>query len=383
MLRLTDLELKNRRVLIRADFNVPLADGKITSATRIDAGLESINFALTNGAKVMVMSHLGRPQEGKFDAALSLAPVAKYLADKLNREVKLSDDYLQNPPPAEALTLLENVRFNRGEKANDDDLAKSYAALCDVFVMDAFATAHRAEASTVGVAKFAPQSCAGALLLGELDALDAMLGADLSRAKRPIIAVVGGAKVSSKLGVLEALSARVERLILGGGIANTFLAAGGFNVGKSLYEPGLVGVAKSLLEGDAEIPLPADVVVAKSFTADAEARVKPVTEIADDDLILDLGPATAKRHAEQIAAAKTVLWNGPLGAFELPQFAAATRTIGTAIAQSPAQTIAGGGDTLAAIEAFKLTGITHISTGGGAFLAYLEGGGLVGVQGLG
>ena len=383
MLRLTDLDIKNRRVLIRADFNVPLASGKITSATRIDAGLESINFALTNGAKVMVMSHLGRPQEGEFDASLSLAPVAKYLANKLNREVKLSRDYLQNTPPADALTLLENVRFNRGEKANDDDLAKSYAALCDVFVMDAFATAHRAEASTVGVAKFAPQSCAGALLLGELDALDAMLGADLSRAQRPIIAVVGGAKVSTKLGVLEALSARVDRLILGGGIANTFLAAGGFNVGKSLYEPGLVGTAKSLLEGDAEIPLPADVVVAKSFTADAEAQVKPVTEIADDDLILDLGPATAKRHAEQIAAAKTVLWNGPLGAFELPQFAAATQTIGSAIAQSPAQTIAGGGDTLAAIEAFKLTGITHISTGGGAFLAYLEGGGLVGVQGLG
>ena len=378
MQHLQNIPLKNRRVLIRADFNVPLADGEITSATRIDAALGATRTALDGGAKVMLMSHAGRPEEGRHDNALSLAPVARYISQALNREVKLCADYLQHPPELAngEVVMLENVRFNAGEKANDARLAKRYAALCDVFVMDAFGAAHRAQASTAGVARHAPVACAGPLLLAELVALKKVM----QTPKRPLLAIVGGAKVSTKLSALEALlqRQRVDHLIPGGGIANTFLAAAGHRIGKSLHEPNLVTAARDLLQRAADrgspIVLPDDAVVAKALSADAVADIKPVAQLADDDLILDLGPASIARYAKMIQQSATVLWNGPVGAFEHPPFATGTQTLARAIADSNAFSVAGGGDTLAAIERFNLSKkISYISTGGGAFLALLEG----------
>ncbi len=374
------LDLNGKRVLIRQDLNVPVAGGKIASAQRIDAALGTIRAALEAGAKVMLMSHVGRPEEGRADPdpALSLAPVAEYLGHALGREVKLCADYLQRPPvPGDGeVMVLENARFNTGEKANDPQLARRYAALCDVFVMDAFGTAHRTQASTHGVTRYAPEACAGPLLLAELEAL----GKALEKPRRPLLAIVGGAKVSTKLTVLESLSARVDQLIPGGGIANTFLAAAGHAVGKSLYEPDLVGAARDLLE-QAEargrpIPLPTDVVVAKALSADAgtEARVKAAHRVAGDDLILDVGPDTVQHYAQIIKRAGTILWNGPLGAFEFAHFAHGTESLGHAIAESQAYSVAGGGDTLAAIEKFNLAEkISCITTGGGAFLELLKG----------
>ena len=382
---MTALSLGGKRVLIRQDLNVPVKDRRIASATRIDAALNTIRQAGKAGAKVMVMSHIGRPEEGRPDAALSLAPVAKYLSRALGREVKLCTDYLLRPPVVadRAVVVLENVRFNAGETSNDPHLAQRYAWLCDVFVMDAFGTAHRTHASTHGVARYAPEACAGPLLLAEL----AALGKALKTPRRPLLAIVGGAKVSTKLSVLEALSTRVDQLIPGGGIANTFIKAAGYNVGKSLYEPDLVRAARSLLGWSAKrgrpIPLPTDVVVAKALSVDAEARVKAVRQICDDDMILDIGPDSVRIYAQIIASASTILWNGPLGAFEYDRFAGGTETLGRAIAESKAYSIAGGGDTLAAIEKFNLSErISCISTGGGAFLEFLEGKTLAAVAAL-
>lgn len=372
--------LDGRRILIRTDFNVPLADGAITSTKRIDATFEVVRAARDAGGKVMLMSHLGRPVEGEYDEKFSLAPIAEYLAGKLGVEVKLCDDYLTYPPSPAAgeVMVLENVRFNAGEKSNAPELAKQYAALCDVFVMDAFGVSHREHASTCGVAKFAPEVCAGPLLLAELDALHRALGDELRGAKRPVLAVVGGAKVSGKLNLLESLSTRVDWLIPGGGIANTFLKAAGHNVGKSLFEPDLVEAARAMLDAahkrGAPIPLPVDVVTAKAFAADVETAVKKTTAVADDDMILDIGPDSANMYADQIARANTILWNGPVGAFEFDKFAAGSEAIGNAIANSAGYSIAGGGDTLAAVEKFNIADkISLITTGGGAFLKYLEG----------
>lgn len=373
---MTALSLGGKRVLIRQDLNVPVAHGRIASATRIDAALNTIWQALKAGARVMVMSHIGRPEEGRHEAGSSLAPVAEYLGRALGREVKLCADYLLRPPVLAdgEVVVLENVRFNAGEKANDPQLARRYASLCDVFVMDAFGTAHRTQASTHGVARYAPEACAGPLLLAELEAL----GKALETPRRPLLAIVGGAKVSTKLTALESLSARVDQLIPGGGIANTFIKAAGHNVGKSVYEPGLVGAARNLLasaeERDRPIPLPADVVVAKTLSADAAASVKAVRRVSDDDMILDIGPDTVRCYAQIIESAGTILWNGPLGAFEFDRFAGGTGALGRAIAESGAYSVAGGGDTLAAIEKFNLTEkISCISTGGGAFLEFLKG----------
>ena len=374
------LRLGGKRVLIRQDLNAPVAHGRIASATRIDAALNTIRQALKAGAQVMVMSHIGRPEEGRHDANASLAPVAAYLGRALGCEVKLCADYLLRPPVVAdgEVVVLENVRFNVGEKANDPRLSKQYAALCDVFVMDAFGTAHRTQASTHGVARYAPEACAGPLLLAELDALGKALDMTGEGPRRPLLAIVGGAKVSTKLTALESLSARVDQLIPGGGIANTFIKAAGHNIGKSLYEPDLVSAARSLLALSAErgrpIPLPTDVVVAKALSADAEARVKTVRRVSDDDLILDIGPDTVRCYAKIIESAGTILWNGPLGAFEFDRFAGGTQALGRAIAESEAYSVAGGGDTLAAIEKFNLTEkISCISTGGGAFLELLKG----------
>ena len=370
------LPLRGRRVLIRQDLNVPLWDGEITSARRVDAALHAIRLAVDARAKVLLLSHAGRPQEGRYDPALSLAPVADYLSRALGGEVKLCADYLQQAPAVAdgEVVVLENVRFNRGEKANDAQLAKRYAALCDVFVFDAFGAAHRAHASTAGVARYAPLACAGPLLLAELDALDNAL----TNPKRPLLALVGGAKVSSKLNALDALSQRVDYLIPGGGIANTFLAAAGHNIGKSLHEPNLIASARELLQrADARgkpLILPQDAVVAKALSNDTDTRIKAVTQLANDDLILDLGPASVKTCAQLIRQSATVLWNGPVGAFEYPRFAAGTEALAHAIADSPAFSVAGGGDTLAAIERFNLNQkISYTSTGGGAFLTLLEG----------
>jgi phosphoglycerate kinase len=376
VLKMTDLDLAGKRVLIREDLNVPVKDDVVTSDKRIRAALPSIEHALEKGAKVMVMSHLGRPTEGVASAENSLAPVAALLTKLLGTKVPLITDYLDKPPIVNAgeVVLFENVRFNKGEKKDEEALAKKYAALCDIFVMDAFGTAHRAEASTHGVGLHAPVACAGILLEQELDAL----GKALANPKRPLIAIVAGSKVSTKLTVLENLTKTVDQLIVGGGIANTFIAAAGYKVGKSLYEPDLVDTAKQLIaaagERHADVPIPTDVVVAKALEESAKATTKKVTDVGDDELILDIGPDTAQRFADMLKQAGTIVWNGPVGVFEIDQFAGGTRLLAHAIADSPAFSIAGGGDTLAAIAKYKVTDrISYISTGGGAFLEFLEG----------
>lgn len=370
VLKMTDLDLNQQRVLIREDLNVPIKDGKVASDARIVASLPTIRLALEKGAAVLVCSHLGRPDEGVFSEENSLAPVAAYLAEALGRDVPLVRDYLNgvDVKPGE-IVLLENVRFNSGEKKNTDALAQQYAALCDVFVMDAFGTAHRAQASTHGVAKFAKTACAGPLLAAELEAL----GKALDNPAQPMTAIVAGSKVSTKLDVLNSLALVCDQLIVGGGIANTFLAAAGFPVGKSLYEPDLLETATAIA-AKVSVPLPVDVVVAKAFAADAEATVKAVADVADDDMILDIGPETAAQFAELLKSAKTILWNGPVGVFEFDQFANGTKVLAEAIASSDAFSIAGGGDTLAAIDKFNIAQqVSYISTGGGAFLEFVEG----------
>lgn len=370
VLKMNELDLAGKRVLIREDLNVPVKDGKITSDARIRASLPTIRLALEKGAAVLVCSHLGRPEEGVFSEENSLAPVAAYLSEALGCEVPLVRDYLNGVEvkPGEVV-LLENVRFNTGEKKNTDELAQKYAALCDVYVMDAFGTAHRAQASTHGAGKFAKVACAGPLLAAELEAL----GKALNKPAKPMAAIVAGSKVSTKLDVLNSLAEICDQLIVGGGIANTFLAAAGLPVGKSLYEPELVETAKAIA-AKVSVPLPVDVVVAKAFAADAEATVKAVADVADDDMILDIGPETAAQFAELLKSAKTVLWNGPVGVFEFDQFAGGTKVLAEAIAASDAFSIAGGGDTLAAIDKFGVAEqISYISTGGGAFLEFVEG----------
>jgi len=375
ILRMTDLDLADKRVLIREDLNVPIQEGVVTSDARIRAALPTVRLALERGARVMLMSHLGRPKEGEFDPALSLEPVATRLSELLGRKVPLVRDWLNGVEAARGEAVLcENVRFNKGEKKDDENLARRMAGLCDVYVMDAFGTAHRAEASTHGVARFAPVACAGPLLVNELVALEQAVESPA----RPLVAIVGGSKVSTKLTVLEALLAKVDRLIVGGGIANTFLAAAGHSIGKSLHEPDMIDTARKLIEQAAakgvDIPMPTDVVVAKALDAKAEADVKEVSFVADDDMILDIGPDTAECFAEIIAGAGTVVWNGPVGVFEYDQFGEGTKTLATAIAQSGAFSLAGGGDTLAAIEKYGVEeGISYISTGGGAFLEFIEG----------
>jgi phosphoglycerate kinase len=374
-LRMTDLDLAGKRVLIRQDLNVPIKDGKVASDARLRASVPTIRAAVQARAKVMLLSHLGRPKEGEPDPQFSLEPVAARLQALLGRPVGFTAEWLDGLELADGeVVLCENVRFNSGEKSDDEDLSRRMARLCDVFVMDAFGTAHRAQASTHGVARFAPAACAGPLLAAELDALERAL-ADPAR---PLVAVVGGSKVSTKLEVLESLTAKVDRLVVGGGIANTFIAACGHAVGASLYEAELVPVAERLLASakarGAEIPVPEDVVVATRFTEDAEARVVAVDQVADDELILDVGPVTAARLAAIMGDAGTIVWNGPVGVFEFPAFADGTRVLAQAIAGSSAFSIAGGGDTLAAIEQFGVTdGVSYISTGGGAFLEFLEG----------
>ena len=370
VLNMTDLDLTNQRVLIREDLNVPVKDGVVQSDARIVAALPTIRLALEKGAAVMVCSHLGRPDEGQFSEENSLAPVAAYLSQALGRDVPLVRDYLNGVEVAPGeVVLLENVRFNNGEKKNTDELAKQYAALCDVFVMDAFGTAHRAQGSTHGVAKFAKVACAGPLLSAELEALGKALGAPA----KPMAAIVAGSKVSTKLDVLTSLADICDQLIVGGGIANTFLAAAGFPVGQSLYEAELIDTAKAIA-AKVSVPLPVDVVVAKAFAADAEATVKAVADVAADDMILDIGPETAKQFAELLKNSKTILWNGPVGVFEFDQFANGTKVLAQAIAESEAFSIAGGGDTLAAIDKYDVADkISYISTGGGAFLEFVEG----------
>ena len=373
--KMADLDLSGKRILIRQDLNVPVKDGQITSDIRIRASLPAIELALDAGAAVMLMSHLGRPAEGEFDSAVSLQPVATRLSELLGKPVRLEKDWIDGIEinPGEVV-LCENVRFNVGEKKNSPELGKKMAALCDIFVMDAFGTAHRAQASTHGVAKYAPVACAGPLLAGELEAL----GKALDNPQRPMAAIVGGSKVSTKLTVLESLSGVVDQLIPGGGIANTFIAASGYNVGKSLYEEDLVPEAKRLMDAakakGGEIPVPTDVVVGKEFSESAEAVVKQVADVADDDMIFDIGPETAARFGEMMKSAGTIVWNGPVGVFEFDQFGAGTKTLGEAIAESAAFSIAGGGDTLAAVDKYGIEGkVSYISTGGGAFLEFLEG----------
>ena len=370
ILRMTDLDLAGKRVLIREDLNVPVKDGKVTSDARIRASLPTIRHALEAGARVMLMSHLGRPEEGVFDESASLKPVADHLGALLGRDVPLVRDWLDGVEVAEGdLVLCENVRFNKGEKKDDEALSQKMAGLCDIFVMDAFGTAHRAQASTHGVAKFAPVACAGPLLAAELDAL----GKALESPAKPVVAIVGGAKVSTKLEVLESLADRVDQLIVGGGIANTFLAAAGKPVGKSLCEHDLIDAAKRIA-AKVNIPLPVDVVVASEFSADAEAVTKSVDDVSEDDMILDVGPKTAHVFAALMKEARTIVWNGPVGVFEFEQFAGGTRELAEAIAESDAFSIAGGGDTLAAVDKFGITEqVSYISTGGGAFLEFLEG----------
>jgi len=372
---MSDLDLAGKRVLIREDLNVPVADGQVTSDARICAALPTLQLAIDRGARVLVMSHLGRPKEGVRDPALSLAPVAARLSLLLGRPVRLVGDWLDgvDAEPGE-IVLLENVRFNKGEKADDEGLARRMAALCDVFVMDAFGTAHRAEASTHGIARFARVACAGPLLVNELEALETAL----EKPARPLVAVVGGSKVSTKLSVLEKLIDQVDQLVVGGGIANTFLAAVGMPVGKSLHEPDMIDVARRLLaqarERGVAIPIPVDVVVGSEFSAAAKASVKRVSEVESGEMILDIGPDTAGQIAAIIMKAGTVIWNGPLGVFEFDQFGEGTRALAQAIARSKAFSIAGGGDTLAAIEKYDVAGdISYISTGGGAFLEFVEG----------
>ena len=370
VIKMTDLDLAGKRVFIRADLNVPVKDGKVTSDARIRASLPTIELALKQGAKVMVTSHLGRPTEGEYNEEFSLLPVVNYLKEHLKSPVRLAKDYLDGVEVAEGeLVVLENVRFNKGEKKDDEALSKKYAALCDIYVMDAFGTAHRAQASTHGVGKFAPIACAGPLLSAELEALGKALG----NPARPMVAIVGGSKVSTKLTVLDSLSKIADQLIVGGGIANTFVAAQGNNVGKSLYEADLVGTASKLLE-TCDIPVPTDVRVATEFSETAVATVKSVKDIKDDEQILDMGDESAYRLAEIIKNAKTILWNGPVGVFEFPNFRKGTEIVAQAIADSDAFSIAGGGDTLAAIDLFGIADkISYISTGGGAFLEFVEG----------
>ena len=370
VIKMTDLDLNGKRVFIRADLNVPVKDGKVTSDARIRATIPTLKLALEKGAKVMVTSHLGRPTEGEFKPEDSLQPVVDYLNEHLDVPVRLVRDYLNGVDVnAGEIVVLENVRVNKGEKKNDPELGKKYAALCDVFIMDAFGTAHRAQASTYGVAEFAPIACAGPLLAAELDAL----GKALKEPARPMVAIVGGSKVSTKLEVLNSLSKIADQIIVGGGIANTFIAAAGHNVGKSLYEADLIPVAKELA-ASTDIPVPVDVRVGTEFSETAPAIEKSVTEVKDDESIFDIGDKSAKQLAEIIKNAKTVLWNGPVGVFEFPNFRKGTEIISHAIANSDAFSIAGGGDTLAAIDLFGIADkISYISTGGGAFLEFVEG----------
>ncbi|WP_444996786.1 phosphoglycerate kinase [Aliikangiella sp. IMCC44359] len=375
VLRMSDLDLSGKRVLIREDLNVPIKDGKITSDVRIQAALPTIKMALEKGAKVLVMSHRGRPTEGELTEADSMAVIVNYMSELLDVPVRLAADYLQGVDVAEnEVVVFENVRCNVGEKKNDDQLAKAYAHLCDVFVMDAFGTAHRAQASTHGVAKYAPIACAGPLLAAELDAL----GSALDNPARPMVAIVGGSKVSTKLTVLEALSGIVDQLIVGGGIANTFIASEGHSVGKSLVENDLIDEAKRLTDAaitnGGEIPKTVDVVVGTEFSESTQATLKNVNEVAEDDMIFDIGPQTAEKLCRILESAGTIVWNGPVGVFEFEQFAEGTKKIAQAIAKSKAFSIAGGGDTLAAVDKFGIKDkVSYISTGGGAFLEFLEG----------
>ena len=369
MRTMNQLSLSNKRVLIREDLNVPIRDGSVANDARLRAAVPSIQAAVDAQARVILMSHLGRPTEGEFDPQYSMAPVAEALSALMGMPVLFKSDWPSDAPQPGEVWLLENVRFNEGEKVNADELARQYAALCDVFVMDAFGTAHRAQASTHGVAKFAPESCAGPLLAGELDALSRALSAPAT----PMVAVVGGSKVSTKLAVLEQLSQTCDQLVVGGGIANTFLAAAGYPVGKSLCEVELIPTAKALMS-KTQIPLPIDVVVAKAFSASAEATVKLAADVADDDMILDVGPLSQARMAEVLLAAGTILWNGPVGVFEFDAFSGGTRALSNAVAKSKAFSVAGGGDTLAAIDQFEIADqVSYISTGGGAFLEFVEG----------
>ncbi|RCX30366.1 phosphoglycerate kinase [Thioalbus denitrificans] len=374
--KLTDLDLAGKRVLIRSDLNVPVKDGKVTSDARIKASMPTFEHCLKAGAKVLVMSHLGRPEEGVYSEENSLKPVADYLSGLMGKEVRLVQDYLDNAPQLAdgELVLLENVRFNKGEKKDNEELAKQYAALCDVFVMDAFGTAHRAQASTHGVGKFAPVAAAGLLLAEELDALNKAL----ANPARPMVAIVGGSKVSTKLTVLEALSEKVDQLVVGGGIANTFLKAAGHNVGKSLCESDLVPTAQALMEKmtarGATIPIAVDVVCGKKFDENEPAVTKDADQVADDDMIFDIGPKSAAELAEIIGKAGTIVWNGPVGVFEFDQFGEGTRTVSMAIANAPGFSLAGGGDTIAAIQKYDIYDkVSYISTAGGAFLEFLEG----------
>jgi len=374
--KLTDLDLAGKRVLIRADLNVPVKDGKVTSDARITASMPTIEHCMKAGASVMVMSHRGRPEEGKVDEENSMLPIAEDMSAKLGKEVRLIKDYLDKAPEVAAgeCVLLENVRFNAGEKKDDEALAKKYAGLCDVFVMDAFGTAHRAQASTHGAGKFASVACAGLLLAEELDAL----AKALANPARPMVAIVGGSKVSTKLTVLEALSEKVDQLVVGGGIANTFLKAAGHPVGKSLCENDLVDTAKALMEKmnarGASIPIATDVVVGKNFAENEPAVLKKADEVEDDDMIFDIGPDSAKQLADIISKAGTIVWNGPVGVFEFDQFGEGTKTVSMAIANAPGFSLAGGGDTIAAIQKYDIYDkVSYISTAGGAFLEYLEG----------
>lgn len=375
VINMTDLDLAGKRVLIRQDLNVPLKDGAVADDTRIRASLPTIKMALEAGAKVMLMSHLGRPTEGQYEEPFSLTPVARHLAALLGQGVRLEKDWLEGVKLDEGeVVLCENVRFNKGEKKDDDALSQKMAALCDIYVMDAFGTAHRAQASTHGVAKYAPVACAGPLLAGELEAL----AKSLDNPARPMVAIVGGSKVSTKLTVLESLSKVVDQLIVGGGIANTFIAASGKNVGKSLYEADLIETCNTLTaEAQArggDIPLPTDVVCGKAFSESAEATLKATDDVVDDDMIFDIGPKAAQTLAEIIKNAGTIVWNGPVGVFEFDQFGEGTKAISMAIAESKAFSIAGGGDTLAAVAKYKIADdVSYISTGGGAFLEFLEG----------
>ena len=369
MRSMNQLSLSGKRVLIREDLNVPIRDGRVSNDARLRAAVPSIKAAIGAGAHVIVMSHLGRPIEGEFDAQYSMAPVANALSELLQIPVHLQSDWPSGAPESGEIWLLENVRFNEGEKANTDELAKRYAALCDVFVMDAFGTAHRAQASTHGVAKFAAEVCAGPLLAGELEALAKAFSAPAT----PMVAVVGGSKVSTKLAVLERLSEVCDQLVVGGGIANTFLAAAGYPVGKSLCETDLIPTAKALM-AKTQIPLPIDVVVAKEFSPSAEPTVKLAADVADDDMILDIGPLSQDRMAEVLLSAGTILWNGPVGVFEFDAFSGGTRALSNAVAESAGFSVAGGGDTLAAIDQFEIADkVSYISTGGGAFLEFVEG----------
>jgi phosphoglycerate kinase len=374
VLKMVDQALAGKRLMIRLDLNVPIKAGSVTSDTRIRASLPTIRLALEKGAAVILLSHLGRPAEGVFDEQFSLAPVADHLGKLLDQEVRLVANWLDGiaVTPGEVV-LCENVRFNIGEKGNDEHLAKAMASLCDVFVMDAFGTAHRAQASTHGIAKFASVACAGPLLLGELDALNRAM----REPAKPVVAIVGGSKVSTKLTVLKRLVEIVDRLIVGGGIANTFIAAAGHSVGKSLFEAELVDEARSLMSpsvGRAEIPVPEDVVVATAVAESASSQVRRIDKVQAGEMILDIGPATSARYAKVLKSAGTIVWNGPVGVFEIEQFGAGTESVAKAVAESPAFSIAGGGDTLAALEKYGVTDrISYISTGGGAFLEYLEG----------